>query len=105
MKNRKTIRTTVAVVTCDHWLRPPAVSTMAVLVGLPLTTKVLLQPAAALASETDQVHILAEVVAITESVGARGGGALSEDDNETGKGNGENQSDVGPRHTGQAEAG
>src|SRR5215472_3018015 len=55
--------------------------------------------------ETDQIHILAEVVAITESEGARGGGALSEDDNETGEGNGENQSDVGPIHVGQAKPG
>ena len=45
------------------------------------------------------------MVAITQSVGARGGGALSEDDKETGEGNGENQSDVGPSHVGQADPG
>ena len=34
--------------------------------------------------ETDQIDILTEVFTITESVGARGGGALSEDDNDFG---------------------
>jgi len=34
--------------------------------------------------EADQIEILAELVAIPESVGARSGGALSKDNNETG---------------------
>jgi len=55
--------------------------------------------------KADQVDILAEVVAITESVGTRGCCALSEDDDETGKGNGENQCNITPCHVGQAEAG
>src|SRR5207245_6975264 len=34
--------------------------------------------------EPNQIQILAEVVAVTESVGARGGSALSQDDDEAG---------------------
>ena len=42
--------TVAAVASWAIWLRPPAVSTMAVLVGLPLTTNVPLSPAARLAA-------------------------------------------------------
>jgi hypothetical protein len=42
-------KATIAVATCANWLRPPAESTIAVLVGLPFTTKVPLQAAATLA--------------------------------------------------------
>src|SRR6516165_3069829 len=55
--------------------------------------------------ETHQIDILAEVVTIAESVGARGGGALSEDDDETGKCNGKNQSNIVPSHTGKPKLG
>ena len=40
-----------AVHICANWLRPPELSTIAVWVGLPLTTKVPLMPAAAFAAE------------------------------------------------------
>src|SRR5258708_3654750 len=52
--------------------------------------------------ETDQIDILTEVVTITESVRARGGSALSEDDNETGESNGKDRSNIVPRNIGQA---
>src|SRR5262249_6370031 len=44
------MRTSTLVVSCEIWLRPPAPSTIWVLVGLPLTTKVPDRPAPTLAS-------------------------------------------------------
>jgi len=46
VSRRRTTRTMTAVVRCAHWLRSPAVSTMAVVVGLPMTTNTRLHPAA-----------------------------------------------------------
>ena len=43
--NRITMRTTPAVVSIASWLRPPAPSTISVLVGLPFTTNVPPKPA------------------------------------------------------------
>jgi len=42
--------TTAAAVSCASWLRPPALSTICALVGLPLTTKVRENAAATLAA-------------------------------------------------------
>jgi len=39
--------------------------------------------------ETDQVHILVEVIAVAESVGSRRGSALREDDDEAREGDGQ----------------
>ena len=50
VRNNSTTPTVAAVAKCANWLLPPAVSTMAVWVGLPLTTKVPLRPAAASAA-------------------------------------------------------
>jgi hypothetical protein len=50
VRKRSTINTTAAVVRWATWLRPPASSTISVLVGLPLTTKVPLTAAAAFAA-------------------------------------------------------
>src|SRR6476620_9069108 len=49
VRNSSTTSTTPAQVSDASWLRPPAPSTICVLVGLPLTTKVPDTPAAALA--------------------------------------------------------
>ena len=51
VRNSNTRSTVATVASWDAWLRPPAVSTIAVFVGLPLTTNVPLQPAARLASD------------------------------------------------------
>ena len=40
VRKSRTMPTTIAIVTCDTWLLPPALSTIWVLVGLPLTTNV-----------------------------------------------------------------
>ena len=45
-----TTRTTAAAVSGESWLRPPALSTICALVGLPLTTNVPVNAAAALAA-------------------------------------------------------
>ena len=50
MNSTRTIRTTAAAVSWDSWLRPPALSVICVLVGLPLTTNVPVNAAAALAA-------------------------------------------------------
>ena len=50
VRNSRTIATTTAVVSCATWVWLFASSTISVLVGLPLTTKVLLSPAARLAT-------------------------------------------------------
>ena len=50
VRNSSTMSTMTAVVRLETWLRPPAPSTIWVLVGLPLTTKVPDRPAEALAS-------------------------------------------------------
>ena len=47
VRNSNTIKTMTPVVSCATWLRPPAPSTICVLVGLPLTTKVPERPAIA----------------------------------------------------------
>ena len=61
VRNSSTTSTTAAVVSCDTWLRPPALSTIWVLVGLPLTTKVPVRPAASVGgTEADQVDVLGE---------------------------------------------
>ena len=55
--------------------------------------------------ETDHVLILVKPVAIAYSVCARSCGALGQNDNETGEGNGEDQGDVAPVRAGQAKLG
>ena len=50
MRKSRTIATTAAVVSCATWVWLFASSTISVFVGLPLTTKVLLSPAARLAT-------------------------------------------------------
>jgi hypothetical protein len=50
VSSTKTISTTAKAVSWDSWLRPPALSTICVLVGLPLTTNVPENAAAALAA-------------------------------------------------------
>ena len=57
------MRTTTEVVSWASWLRPPALSTICVLVGLPLTTKVPENAAARLAAArpTRSVSSLNEV--------------------------------------------
>ena len=70
-------------VSCASWLRPPAPSTICVLVGLPFTTKVPDRPAAALASaEADEVDVLVERLVVLRRVGARRRRALGEDHDE-----------------------
>ena len=49
VRKSRTTRTTTPVVSWASWLRPPALSTISVFVGLPLTTNVPEMPAAALA--------------------------------------------------------
>ena len=48
VRNSRVTMTMAAVVTWAIWLRPPALSTISVLVGLPLTTNVPEMPAARL---------------------------------------------------------
>ena len=48
VRNRSTTTTMTPVVSCEIWLRPPALSTISVFVGLPLTTNVPESPAARL---------------------------------------------------------
>ena len=50
VRKSRTTATIAPAVSWAIWLRPPALSTISVLVGLPLTTKVPVMPAAALAS-------------------------------------------------------
>ena len=50
VRKSRTIATHTAVVSCATWLRPPALSTIAVFVGLPLTTNVPETPADRLAA-------------------------------------------------------
>lgn len=74
-----------------------------------MTTKVLLHPAAALA-RADEVHILVELVPVLKRVGARSGGALREDDDEAGQGDGKDRynvtvGDVGKTERGKTERG
>ena len=52
VRNSRTTSTTRAVVSCEIWLRPPALSTISVLVGDPLTGNVAESPAATLASDS-----------------------------------------------------
>ena len=49
VRNSRTTTTTAAVVSCASWLLPPALSTISVFVGLPLTTNVPEMPAPTLA--------------------------------------------------------
>ena len=49
VRNSRTTTTIRPAVSCEIWLRPPAPSTISVLVGLPLTTNVPLIPAPRLA--------------------------------------------------------
>ena len=51
VRKSSTTSTTTAVVSCDIWLRPPASSTISVLVGEPFTGNVAERPAATLASD------------------------------------------------------
>src|SRR5215813_5332287 len=55
--------------------------------------------------EPNQIQILTEAVAVAQGVGARGGSALSQDDNEAGQSDGESQSNIVPGHVGQAQLG
>ena len=81
------INTMIATVTkSDSWLRPPALSTICVFVGLPLTTKVPDSPANIGQCQTDQVGILAESIVVERGKGARGRCALGQDDHEHRKG-------------------
>jgi hypothetical protein len=50
VSSTRTINTTTAAASWDSWLRPRALSTICVLVGLPLTTNVPENAAAALAA-------------------------------------------------------
>ena len=80
------MRTTAAVTSCASWLRPPAVSTIAVLVGLPLTTNVPDETGADVGhGQADKVDVLVELVVELGRVGARRGGALRHDDDEDGE--------------------
>ena len=45
VRNNSTIKTMNAVTNCESWLRPPALSTICVFVGLPFTTNVPDKPA------------------------------------------------------------
>ena len=51
VRNSNTIRTMNAVTNCESWLRPPALSTICVFVGLPFTTNVPDRPADRFASD------------------------------------------------------
>ena len=81
VRKSSTTTTIAAAVSCAIWVRPPALSTISVLVGLPLTTNVPEKLAATLAvAETDEVDVLVEAVGVLHRVGARRGRALGEDD-------------------------
>ena len=64
-------------------LRPPALSTICVLVGLPLTTNVPGQARGEVRQrQADQVDVLVVTLLVARRVGPRGGGALRQDDDE-----------------------
>ena len=83
VRKSRTIATTTAVVSCATCVRLFASSTISVFVGLPLTTNVLLSPAARLdARQADEVVVLDEALLVLDGVGPRGRGALREDHEE-----------------------
>ena len=71
VRNSSTTSTIPAVVSCATWLRPPALSTICVLVGLPLTTNVPDRPAETFATpRPDEVDVLVEALRVARRVGA-----------------------------------
>ncbi len=77
------------------------------MVGLPFTTNVPDKPAPTLARrEADQIAVLAEALVVLGGICSGRGGALGEDDEETGKGDGDERRDIAPGHAlWQAESG
>ena len=89
-EQRSTARVMTAVVTCAACVRPPAAATTAVLVGLPLTTKVLREPRQEVrGSQGEEIAVFVEVFPVLLGEGARGRGALRHDDQEHGGRRGE----------------
>ena len=83
VRNSRTTTTIAAAVSCEIWVRPPALSTISVFVGLPLTTNVPVMPAAAFATPSPiEVDVLLEAVRVLHRVGPGRRGALGEDDDD-----------------------
>ena len=90
VRKRSTRRTITLVVICANWLCPPALSTICVLVGLPLTTKAPVSPAPNVGeAEAHQVNVLAEAFVVTGGIGSRRRGALGQDYHKYGEGCGQ----------------
>ena len=105
MSSTRTIRTTAEAVSWDSWLRPPALSTICALVGLPLTTNVPENAAAALAApRPTRSAVLAERLLVLDGVGPGGGRALGQDDHEHRQCDTEQRRGVVPAEGGQAQA-
>src|ERR1700693_5194045 len=97
VRNKSTAKATIAVATCANWLRPPAESTIAVLVGLPFTTKVPLQAAATIGQgQAHEVHVFIKALAVTQGVGTGSGGTLRQDHSGTGNRYPKNKRNVSP---------
>src|SRR4051794_37782352 len=106
VRNSSTTSTTLAHVSDASWLRPPAPSTICVLVGLPLTTNVPDTPAAALARPRPTRSTSSLNRSPYLAANAREGGALGKDhDEDRERGGGEGRGVGAPVDIGQPEVG
>ncbi len=91
--------TTTAKTSCATWLLAPALSAIAVWVGLPLTTKAPLSAAAALAAERPRMSAFSSTRSLCfDRIDARCRGALRDDHDEARGGDREKRQRLAPAH-------